>query len=167
MPVDPANGDRSLLGVASRLPVRAVLRRPRGLENSPLQYPEGYKLLARRKLSGSLLEIDTLEVPEELRNHDRSASARETNVNEFAAHKYTDKGHYSGQPTEVNLGADKTFAIRGEKATSQEGQVDIHYNYSNMTINGRQTSLIDFCRQSALGVVEFDLQGKVLHVRMF
>ena len=45
--------------------------------------------------------------------------------------------------------------------------MDIHYNYSNMTINGRQTSLIDFCRQSALGVVEFDLQGKVLHVRMF
>ncbi len=70
MPVDPANGDRSLLGVATRLPVRAVLRRPRGLENSPLQYPEGYKLLARRKLSGSLLEIDTLEVPDELRQHD-------------------------------------------------------------------------------------------------
>lgn len=70
MPVDPANGDRSLLGVASRLPVRAVLRRPRGLENSPLQYPEGYKLLARRKLSGSLLEIDTLEAPGELRQHD-------------------------------------------------------------------------------------------------
>lgn len=67
MPVDPANGDRSLLGVASRLPVRAVLRRPRGLENSPLQYPEGYKLLARRKLSGSLLEVDTLELPDELR----------------------------------------------------------------------------------------------------
>ena len=67
MPVDPANGDRSLLGVASRLPVRAVLRRPRGLENSPLQYPEGYKLLARRKLSGSLLEIDTLEVSDDLR----------------------------------------------------------------------------------------------------
>lgn len=104
---------------------------------------------------------------QELRNHDRSASAREPNVNEFAAHKYTDRGHYSGQATEVNLGADKAFAIRGEKATSQEGQVDIHYNFSNMTINGRQTSLIDFCRQSALGVVEFDLQGKVLHVRMF
>jgi acyl-CoA synthetase (AMP-forming)/AMP-acid ligase II len=69
MPVDPANGDRSLLGVASRLPVRAVLRRPRGLENSPLQYPEGYKLLARRKLSGSLLEVDTLELPEELRTY--------------------------------------------------------------------------------------------------
>ena len=67
MPVDPANGDRSLLGAASRLPVRAVLRRPRGLENSPLEYPEGYKLLARRKLSGSLLEVDALEVPEELR----------------------------------------------------------------------------------------------------
>jgi len=69
MPVDPANGDRSLLAVATRLPVRAVLRRPRGLENSPLEYPEGYKLLARRKLSGSLLEIDTLETPDELRQH--------------------------------------------------------------------------------------------------
>lgn len=69
MPVDPANGDRSLLGVAARLPVRAVLRRPRGLENSPLQYPDGYKLLARRKLSGSLLEVDTLEIPEEHRSY--------------------------------------------------------------------------------------------------
>lgn len=66
MPVDPANGDRSLLGAAARLPVRAVLRRPRGLENSPLQYPEGYRLGARRKLSGSLLEVDILEVPDEL-----------------------------------------------------------------------------------------------------
>jgi acyl-CoA synthetase (AMP-forming)/AMP-acid ligase II len=66
MPVDPANGDRSLLGAAARLPVRAVLRRPRGLENSPLQYPEGYRLGARRKLSGSLLEVDILDVPEDL-----------------------------------------------------------------------------------------------------
>lgn len=70
MPVDPANGDRSLLAAASRLPVRAVLRRPRGLENSPLQYPEGYKLLARRKLSGSLLEVDTLEIQGDQRHHD-------------------------------------------------------------------------------------------------
>ena len=66
MPVDPANGDRSLLGAAARLPVRAVLRRPRGLENSPLQYPEGYRLGARRKLSGSLLEVDILDVPDDL-----------------------------------------------------------------------------------------------------
>lgn len=66
MPVDPANGDRSLLGAASRLPIRAVLRRPRGLENSPLQYPEGYRLGARRKLSGSLLEVDILDIPDEL-----------------------------------------------------------------------------------------------------
>jgi fatty acid CoA ligase FadD22 len=66
MPVDPANGDRSLLAAAARLPVRAVLRRPRGLENSPLQYPEGYRLGARRKLSGSLLEVDILDIPDEL-----------------------------------------------------------------------------------------------------
>jgi len=66
MPVDPANGDRSLLGAAARLPVRAVLRRPRGLENSPLQYPEGYRLGARRKLSGSLLEVDILDIPDDL-----------------------------------------------------------------------------------------------------
>jgi hypothetical protein len=66
MPVDPANGDRSLLGAAARLPIRAVLRRPRGLENSPLQYPEGYRLGARRKLSGSLLEVDILDIPEDL-----------------------------------------------------------------------------------------------------
>lgn len=63
MPVDPANGDRCLLAAARRLPIRAVLRRPRGLENSPLEYPEGYTLHSRRKLSGSLLEVDVLEPP--------------------------------------------------------------------------------------------------------
>lgn len=63
MPVDPANGDRCLLAAARRLPIRAVLRRPRGLENSPLEYPEGYALHSRRKLSGSLLEVDVLEPP--------------------------------------------------------------------------------------------------------
>lgn len=68
MPVDPSNGDRSLLAAALRLPIRAVLRRPRGLENSPLQYPEGYRLQARRKLTGSLLEIDLLEIDGELRH---------------------------------------------------------------------------------------------------
>ncbi len=67
MPIDPANGDRSLLAAATRLPVRAVLRRPRGLENSPLVYPDGYRLVVRRKLGGSLLEIDTLDAPEALR----------------------------------------------------------------------------------------------------
>lgn len=66
MPVDPANGDRCLLAAARRLPIRAVLRRPRGLENSPLEYPEGYVLQARRKLSGSLLEVDALEPPRAL-----------------------------------------------------------------------------------------------------
>ena len=73
MPVDPANGDRSLLGAASRLPVRAVLRRPRGLENSPLQYPEGYRLGSRRKLSGSLLEVDILDIPDDLARDARLA----------------------------------------------------------------------------------------------
>lgn len=67
MPVDPANGDRSLLAAARRIPIRAVLRRPRGLENSPLEYPEGYTLHSRRKLSGSLLEVDVLDSPGELR----------------------------------------------------------------------------------------------------
>ncbi|MEZ4449456.1 MAG: class I adenylate-forming enzyme family protein [Nannocystaceae bacterium] len=61
MPVDPANGDRSLLGAAHRLPIRAVIRRPRGLDNSPLEYPEAYRLASRRKLSGSLLDLDILE----------------------------------------------------------------------------------------------------------
>ncbi|HEY8377235.1 MAG TPA: hypothetical protein VIK91_12130, partial [Nannocystis sp.] len=68
MPVDPANGDRSLLAAARRMPIKAVLRRPRGLENSPLEYPEGYTLLSRRKLSGSLLEVDVLDPPSDLRD---------------------------------------------------------------------------------------------------
>ncbi|MCB9703833.1 MAG: acyl--CoA ligase [Myxococcales bacterium] len=65
-PVDPANGDHSLLGTCRRLPVKAVIRRPRGLDNAPLTYPEGYELTSRRKLSGSLLELDVLTPPAEL-----------------------------------------------------------------------------------------------------
>src|SRR5690606_6367938 len=37
-PVDPSGGDRTLLEAAARLPIRAVVRRPRGLEGAPLDY---------------------------------------------------------------------------------------------------------------------------------
>lgn len=61
MPVDPANGDRTLLDACSRLPVRAVIRRPRGLETAALDYPEGYLVRSRKRLASSLLTVDVLE----------------------------------------------------------------------------------------------------------
>lgn len=66
MPVDPANGDRTLLNACERLPVRAVIRRPRGLETAALDYPEGYGVRARKRLASSLLTVDVLEPPEHL-----------------------------------------------------------------------------------------------------
>lgn len=61
MPIDPANGDRTLLDATARLPVRAVIRRPRGSEATALDYPEGYGVKSRRRLSSSLLTVDVLE----------------------------------------------------------------------------------------------------------
>jgi acyl-CoA synthetase (AMP-forming)/AMP-acid ligase II len=71
MPVDPANGDRMLLQATGRLPVRAVVRRPRGLETTPLDYSgcgggEGYVARSRKRLASSLLTVDVLEPPAEL-----------------------------------------------------------------------------------------------------
>jgi acyl-CoA synthetase (AMP-forming)/AMP-acid ligase II len=66
MPVDPANGDRTLLGACERLPVRAVIRRPRGLETAALDYPDGYGVRARKRLASSLLTVDVLEPPESI-----------------------------------------------------------------------------------------------------
>ncbi len=63
MPVDPANGDGTLLRATERLPVRAVIRRPRGHETAALDYPEGYAVRSRKRLTSSLLTVDILEPP--------------------------------------------------------------------------------------------------------
>ncbi|MBC8068776.1 MAG: AMP-binding protein [Deltaproteobacteria bacterium] len=65
MPVDPANGDRMLLDATRRLPIRAVIRRPRGLETTALDYPGGYTVRSRKRLASSLLTVDVLEPPAE------------------------------------------------------------------------------------------------------
>ena len=67
MPVDPANGDGTLLRATERLPVRAVIRRPRGLETAALDYPAGYSVRSRKRLTSSLLTVDILEPPEAFR----------------------------------------------------------------------------------------------------
>lgn len=66
MPVDPANGDGTLIAATARLPVRAVVRRPRGQENSALDYPAGYQVRSRKRLTSSLLTVDVLQPPETL-----------------------------------------------------------------------------------------------------
>lgn len=61
MPIDPANGDRTLIDATARLPVRAVIRRPRGDESAAPDYPPGYQVRSRRRLSSSMLTVDVLE----------------------------------------------------------------------------------------------------------
>jgi acyl-CoA synthetase (AMP-forming)/AMP-acid ligase II len=61
MPIDPANGDRTLLDACRRLPVRAVIRRPRGIDSATLDYPEGYQVRSRKRLASSLLTVDVLD----------------------------------------------------------------------------------------------------------
>lgn len=63
VPVDPANGDRTLVDTAARLPLRAVVRRPRGLETSAIEYGGGYQVRSRRRLASSLLTLDLLDPP--------------------------------------------------------------------------------------------------------
>jgi len=72
--VDPANGDRSLLELTGQLPVRAVVRRPRGATLSAtsraaigagttgtMDYGETATVTSRRRLASSLLSVDVLE----------------------------------------------------------------------------------------------------------
>jgi len=67
VPVDPAHGERLLRDTASRLPLRAVIRRPRGQESPSPDYGDGYGFRSRRRLSGSLLAVDVLDPPAALR----------------------------------------------------------------------------------------------------
>jgi hypothetical protein len=63
----------------------------------------------------------------------------------------------------------KVFSIRTEKSTRQNGQVHIQFGeeWDNMEINGVRQSQLDFMREHAVGIVEFDADGKVLSVRKF
>lgn len=67
VPIDAAHGERLIRETAGRLPLRAVVRRPRGQEAPSPDYGEGYGFTARRRLAGSLLAIDVLEPPAALR----------------------------------------------------------------------------------------------------
>ena len=73
--VDPANGDRSLLELTGQLPVRAVVRRPRGTVLSgstrsavgsgatgAMDYGDTARVTSRRRLASSLLSVDVLAV---------------------------------------------------------------------------------------------------------
>lgn len=65
-PVDPAHGERLVRETAGRLPLRAVIRRPRGQQSPAPDYGEGYRAQARRRLASSLLVVDILHPPTEL-----------------------------------------------------------------------------------------------------
>ncbi|MEM7159001.1 MAG: AMP-binding protein [Myxococcota bacterium] len=76
VPVDPAHGERIIRETASRMPLHAVIRRPRGQEAASPDYGEAYGFRSRRRLAGSLLAVDVLDPPEELReSHELPAGA--------------------------------------------------------------------------------------------
>lgn len=64
VPVDPAAAERTLAELARRLPLTAVVRRPRGQDAPPIDYGDDYGRRARRRLAGSLLTIEALDPPE-------------------------------------------------------------------------------------------------------
>ncbi len=64
VPVDPSSAERSLAELARRLPLTAVVRRPRGQDAPPIEYGDDYGRRARRRLSGSLLTIEALDPPD-------------------------------------------------------------------------------------------------------
>jgi acyl-CoA synthetase (AMP-forming)/AMP-acid ligase II len=68
MPIDPSQGDRPLFEAAERLPLRAVIRRPRGLDPAAIEYPPTYVVRSRKRLTSSLLTLDVLEPPAALRD---------------------------------------------------------------------------------------------------
>lgn len=61
MPVDPALGDRPLVDAVARLPVRMVVRRPRGLAGGGVDYGDHARVRSRRRLAGTLLSVDALD----------------------------------------------------------------------------------------------------------
>ncbi|MEM9456314.1 MAG: class I adenylate-forming enzyme family protein [Myxococcota bacterium] len=63
VPLDPARGERLVRHTAGRLPLRAVVRRPRGHEAVAPDYGDGYRFASRRRLPGSLLMLDVLHPP--------------------------------------------------------------------------------------------------------
>jgi len=63
VPLDPGRGERLVARTAQRLPLRAVVRRPRGLLAPTPDYGEGYRFTARRRLTGSRLALDVLHPP--------------------------------------------------------------------------------------------------------
>lgn len=64
VPLDAAYGDRTLRDAADRMPVSTVVRRPRGMETSPVEYPDDYDIKSRKRLAGSLLTVDVLDPPD-------------------------------------------------------------------------------------------------------
>lgn len=64
VPLDAAYGDRTLREAATRMPISTVVRRPRGMETTPVEYPDDYRVKSRKRLGGSLLTVDVLDPPD-------------------------------------------------------------------------------------------------------
>ncbi len=61
------------------------------------------------------------------------------------------------------------FVVRAENSTRDQGQVHVQFGYQwdRMNINGETMSQTEFMRKQAIGIVEFDVDGKILQIRRF
>ncbi|WP_433931336.1 hypothetical protein AB3662_44195 [Sorangium cellulosum] len=85
------------------------------------------------------------------------ASAREPNFEEFRKHRMEE--NKQAKDPAIDIPGGKLFFIRAENSTA-EGQVDFHFSWRNMQINGERISQVDFVRRYVLAVVEFDDKGR-------
>lgn len=84
-------------------------------------------------------------------------SVREPNEAEFSQHKMRE---LNGDP-QIEIPLNVLFFVRAETSTPG-GQVDIHFSWRDMIINGKKLHHPDFFRQYVLGVVEFTKLGRII-----
>ncbi|MCB0412681.1 MAG: hypothetical protein KDD50_00005 [Bdellovibrionales bacterium] len=85
--------------------------------------------------------------------------------NQKATLVVSNKDFLSGK--KINEDKRKVFQINFEFATQHLGQVHLNLNWENMIIDGIHTSHVDFFREWALAIVEFDVDGNILRTKTF
>jgi hypothetical protein len=96
---------------------------------------------------------------QDMRTAKEGKTAREPSSEDFKS------GSYQDEDVSINIDNDKAFLIRSEDSTQEEGQITLHFDRNEILIGN--VSMIQFLRNSALGVVEFDTEGGIIHKRTF
>lgn len=89
----------------------------------------------------------------------KDKSYREPGREEYGNQAFEDKG------VTITIEDGKAFLIRAEESTGKEGQITVHMDRNELLFGG--VPMLQFIRNAVLGVVEFDMKGIILHMRMF